>query len=175
MLPIAFMALIEDKNDQVLFNEFVDKYERLLMLKAYEILEDFGAAEDAVMETFLRTANCFQKIHYFGLAKIAAYSVIIIRNVCNDMLEAKQKKPLLFDDDALDEIPDDQYDVMPDNLIVASAVAGLPDMYKDVIILKYYYGFNIQEIADQLSLSYNGVRWRIDKALKMLRKEFADE
>ena len=61
VLPIAFMALIEDKNDQALFNEFVDKYERLLMTIAIKKLGDHALAEDAVFETFLKISKCFQK------------------------------------------------------------------------------------------------------------------
>ena len=116
----------------------------------------------------------FSKIHNFELAKIAGYAVIIIRNVCNDMLKAEQKQQTVIAeiaDDLDNEKALDNYK----NKIVTAAVEKLPDMYKDTIILKYYYGLSISEIGAQLDLSYNGVRYRIDTALKMLRKELGDD
>lgn len=174
MLPITFMALIDDKNDQALYKELIDKYERMLMIIAIKKLGNYSLAEEAVSETFLKIAKCFHKIHNFELAKIAGYAVIIIRNTCKDMLETEQKQQTIIEKIA-DSFTDERGLELPDNKKVTAAVEALPEMYRDTIILKYYYGLNISDIAGQLGLSYNGVRYRIDTALKMLRKELDDD
>ncbi len=174
MLPMTFMALIDDQNDQDLYKELFDKYERMLMTIAIKRLGDYALAEDAVSETFFKIAKCFQKVHNFELAKIAGYAVIIIRNVCNDMLESEQKQQTVIAEIS-DDLHDEQVLDLYKNKIVTVAVEKLPETYRDAIILKYYYGLSISEIGEQLGLSYNGVRYRIDTALKMLRKEFDDD
>lgn len=97
----------------------------------------------------------FSKIHNFELAKIAGYAVIIIRNVCNDMLKAEQKQQTVIAeiaDDPDNEKALDNYK----NKIVTAAVEKLPDMYKDTIILKYYYGLSISEIGAHTIILDNG-------------------
>ena len=59
--------------------------------------------------------------------------------------------------------------------IVNSVVNDLPLIYKDVIILRYFYDLSIGDIADQLGMSYQGVRKRLTTALRLLRKELDDE
>ncbi len=150
MLPMTFMALIDDQNDQALYKELIDKYERLLMTIAVKKLGDYSLAEDAVSETFFKIAKCFQKIHNFELAKIAGYAVIIIRNVCKDMLESEQKQQTVIAEISDDLHVEQALDNYKNNKVTA-AVEKLPEKYRDTIIMKYYYGLSISD-----DLVYNG-------------------
>ena len=40
-----------------------------------------------------------------------------------------------------------------EKLIVADMVEKLPDIYRDVIMMKYFYGFKVKEISKQLLLA----------------------
>lgn len=60
-------------------------------------------------------------------------------------------------------------------LIVADMVEKLPDIYRDVIMMKYFYGFKVNEISKQLHLSVGGVKSRLEKARKILRKDINDD
>ncbi|MFD2115682.1 sigma-70 family RNA polymerase sigma factor [Paenibacillus yanchengensis] len=53
------------------------------------------------------------------------------------------------------------------------AAAELPEKYRMVIILKYYYQFTQTEIASLLQIAEGTVKSRINKALTLLRKEYA--
>lgn len=116
----------------------------------------------------------FQKIHSLEPAEIVAYTVIINRNVCIDILEKENKHSINVQiDDKIKEISED-YDHI-EKLIVADMVEKLPDIYRDVIMMKYFYGFKVNEISKQLHLSVGGVKSRLEKARKILRKDINDD
>lgn len=50
-------------------------------------------------------------------------------------------------------------------------IEGLPDMYKEVLILKYSSEFSNTEIAELLEISEMNVRKRISRARKLLKQK----
>ena len=67
-------------------------------------------------------------------------------------------------DEKIKEISE-EYDHF-EQLIVADMVEKLPDIYRDVIMMKYFYGFKVNEISKQLHLSVGGVKSRLEKPEK---------
>ena len=119
-------------------------------------------------------AENFKKIHSLEPAEIVAYTVIINRNVCIDILTKENKHSINVQiDEKTKEISED-YDHF-EQLIVADMVEKLPDIYRDVIMMKYFYGFKVKEISKQLHLSVGGVKSRLEKARKILRKDINDD
>ena len=59
VLPITFMALINNEDDKDLFKQVYDTYRTMLLGYAYKITNDVSLAEDAVSEAFLRLAKSF--------------------------------------------------------------------------------------------------------------------
>lgn len=174
------MTLIDD-DDKSKFRKIYDSLERKLFVFSMSRLHNNALAEEAVSETFLALAENFKKIHSLEPAEIVAYTVIINRNVCIDILE-KENKILEKEnkhsinvqiDDKIKEISED-YDHI-EKLIVADMVEKLPDIYRDVIMMKYFYGFKVNEISKQLHLSVGGVKSRLEKARKILRKDINDD
>ncbi len=54
-------------------------------------------------------------------------------------------------------------------LRVASALAALPEDYREVVVAHYEHDLGLQEIADQLSISESAVRSRLHRARARLR------
>ena len=101
-------------------------------------------------------------------------TVIINRNVCIDILAKENKHSINVQiDEKIKEISED-YDHF-EQLIVADMIEKLPDIYRDVIMMKYFYGFKVKEISKQLHLSVGGVKSRLEKARKILRKDMNDD
>lgn len=166
------LALIDDENDKKTFREFYDEYERKLFAYSMSILHNAALAEEAVSETFLSLAKSFIKIHNFEPTEMVAYTVIINRNVCFDILKKEYKhKPEITAEDFTESKEYSSFKENVQNLIIADIVEKLPDAYRDVIMMKYFYGFTVKEIADQLRMSVGGVKSRLVTARKLLRKE----
>lgn len=169
---VLYMDLIDDESDKITYKEFYDKYERRLFGYSMSILHNEFWAEDAVSDTFLSLAINFQKVHNSEPAKILAYTVIINRNKCYDILEKEKKhKQNATQYRSIENVIDLSCNDELESRYVANTIEELPLIYRDVIMLKYYYGFSVREIAKQLHLSVGGVKSRLETARKLLRKE----
>lgn len=84
------MTLIDD-DDKSEFRKIYDSLERKLFVFSMSKLHNNALAEEAVSETFLALAENFKKIHSLEPAEIVAYTVIINRNVCIDILTKENK------------------------------------------------------------------------------------
>lgn len=169
---ILYMDLIDDEIDKLKYSEIYEQYERMLFGYSMSILHNKSWAEDAVSETFLSLAINFQKVHNLEPAEMLAYTVIINRHVCYDILKREKKhvQNTLYYENIEDSI-DPSYDEEPENRNLAKAVKELPVIYRDVIMMKYYYEFTVREIAKQLHLSVGGVKSRLETARKLLGKK----
>lgn len=93
----------------------------------------------------------------------------IIINTAIDFIR-KNSKIMLVDDSNIEM----------DNLLVDGdkellyLVDNLEEELKSVIILKYYHGYTINEVAEILAISVSTVKNRIHKALNVLRVEIVE-
>lgn len=170
MLPIVCMALIDSKDDQHRFEDIYNALEIKLFSFSMSILHNEALAEDAISETFLRLARNFQKVHNLSLSEIKAYAVIINRNCCYDLLK-KEENQSAKDNDELEEVPynEEAFDI--DALLVKDIVRKLPDIYRDTIMLRFYFGLSLAEIADRFNISESAVKKRLNYACDLMRKE----
>ena len=57
---------------------------------------------------------------------------------------------------------------------LASALRKLPQQMMDIIVLRYYDGKTLTEIAQMMGLSYGAVKLRHQNALLMLKKNMTE-
>ncbi|MBR4236209.1 MAG: sigma-70 family RNA polymerase sigma factor [Clostridia bacterium] len=57
---------------------------------------------------------------------------------------------------------------------LANALTKLPEQLRDIIVLRYYDGKPLTEIAEMMNLSYGAVKLRHQNALMLLREQFSD-
>ena len=70
---------------------------------------------------------------------------------------------------ASDDTPDDRALRAEARMRVATALAALPEDYREVVVAHYEHDLGLQEIADQLSISESAVRSRLHRARARLR------
>ena len=89
-------------------------------------------------------------------------------NVSRDMLRTAwfRHQSRSTDIDVLPEQPADFE--FPDNTVLTE-VMHLPAKYREVILLRYYEGLKLKEVASALGLSDGRVRSRLNKANELLR------
>ena len=79
------------------------------------------------------------------------------------------------------DIPDESQDIQRIVIncetihMIEDALDQLVDEQKDVILLKYYYGYRIAEMSEVLGIEENVVRARIFRAKKRLKKLLGDD
>lgn len=164
------------ESDRLKFERLFDKYKRLLLHRAYGILNDYALAEDAVSEAYIRIYKNLGKIEEVDSPKTVSFIVTIVKNVSLTILE-KRKNVYLTD---MSEDEGDGYNI--EEAILSNTVTG--DMLKLVdelreelrvpFLLKYAHDLSHREIALILHISENNVTVRIHRAKKKLAELFVE-
>ena len=144
----------------------MEQYGSSLLRMCALYLKDADLAQDAVQETFIRAYRHLND--YRGESSEKTWLTTIAMNVSRDMLRTAwfRHQSRSTDIDALPEQPADFE--FPDNTVLAE-VMHLPAKYREVILLRYYEGLKLKEVASALGLSDGRVRSRLNKANELLR------
>lgn len=146
---------------KVLYEEYGPRVYRYCL----RMLGDPTNAEDAFQETFIRI---YEKRHLYNGSNFASWLFTIARNTCYNTL--RQRKDFVeFDEEYHNShnIPESNYGI---KLSLEQAIAQLPVVFREVIILREYEDYSYQEIADMLGVELNLVKVRVFRARVALRK-----
>ena len=128
-----------------------------------------AAAEDVTQDTFIKFIKNLP--YYKEKNKLKSFLFTIAINTSNDFFRRhKQEAFLLSLDNAGDEITKDETEQKEEVLIVRQAVLSLPDVQRDVIILRFYHDLKIKEIASVQKVPIPTVKTRLRRALKALKE-----
>ena len=167
------------------FYELVRPCERLIYLTAQEILQNEADAEEVAQEAVLKA---FRNLRLFrGESKFSTWLYRITVNEARMRLRKRREvslDELMAEDDAQEttyaplqladwrEIPGQALEQRELQEQLATAVASLPDKYREVLILRDINGLSIAETAEALTLSLPNVKTRLLRARLMLRDSF---
>ena len=144
----------------------MEQYGSSLLRMCALYLKDADLAQDAVQETFIRAYRHIED--YRGESSERTWLTAIAINVSRDMLRTAwfRHQSRSTDIDALPEKPAEFE--FPDNTVLTE-VMHLPAKYREVVLLRYYEGLKLKEVASALGLSDGRVRSRLNKANELLR------
>ena len=147
-----------------MMREHADYVLRLCLL----YLNDYHLAEDAMQETFIKAHRGLSRFR--GDSSAHTWLTRIAVNTCKDMLRSPWRRRYAGEE-ALRALPDPDGPPRAQDDTVLQAVMALPNKYKDVILLRYYEGMPLKDIAAALSLSVPTVSTRIARAQKRLHTQ----
>jgi len=141
-------------------------------------LKDRDAAEDAFQEVFLKVFQ--SRARFEGRSDIKTWLIRIAINTCKDMLKSSWRRHTVPMDDteaysAGAYLIEDDVIERQEQRRVLEAVQELPAIYKDVVILYYYYGYAFGEISEMLGMREASVRSRMFRAKALLKKRLYRE
>ncbi len=161
---------------------------------AVRLSGDRGLAEEVVQETFLALWNRAELFDP-ALASLSTWLRSIARNRTVDRLRARGRRPTLVSlgspgdpdeaDQGLDRLPADAAviggaapDAGPEaaaeaasvRAVITAALATMPEVERNVIVLAYREGLTQQEIAERLDWPLGTVKTRTRRALARLRE-----
>ena len=122
---------------------------------AYYYVKNHHDAMDILQESILKGYSSLSKIK--DESAIDKYLNRIIINTAIDFIR-KNSKMIFTDDECLKE-----------------KIVDLEPELKSIIVLKYFHGYKISEVAEILDISVSTVKNRMHKALKQLRVEIKEE
>ena len=137
----------------------------------YLYLHDEAMAEDAVQETFLKVYRSLT--NFRGEANEKTWLTRIAINTCKDMLRSGWFRHM--DRRVTAETLPARQEADPYHREVAAAVMNLPRKLREVILLYYYRGLTMEEIAEVLEISQPAVSGRLKRAREKLKAELKGE
>ena len=172
----ALMKSSPDNAQKAVFNEYYNYVYTIVYnkLRSYAAREDMDErVSDIFSELFLKLDSDFR---FDG--DLAAYVNVIAKNKAIDMYRSLSAQKNSFSKAAETEIaslPSDtdiaaRTESNEIRKIVIDMIEKLGEPDSSIIILKYYYGRNSNEISRKLSISPATVRKRSERALKRLKK-----
>ncbi len=177
MTSLDERMLVEAHNggDVDAFVSIVNEYSPSLYAHAVMRLGEPRAAEDAVQETFLRAYRAMPRFE--GEFHLRAWLHRILTNVCFDEGDRRRREVRTFDRMAsladpvvppADEVLDFDRDVAQRE--VATALASLPDAYRQALELRYVDQLSFREVADATGVSEENARARVHRGRAALRR-----
>jgi RNA polymerase sigma-70 factor (ECF subfamily) len=167
-LFLLFVFATEQERDK--FEYIFRKYNRLMLHKAYGILQDYHLAEDATSEAFIRIHKNMHKIDDPTDKKSIAFIITIVKNVSLTML----KKERSYNTEEYDEELQDDFNLEESTIsqlsseFIYQTVDKLGEEMKAVFLLRYVSELSHKEIARILGISENNVTVRLHRAKKKL-------
>jgi RNA polymerase sigma-70 factor (ECF subfamily) len=148
------------------FGRLVDRYQKPLFSYLASRVENFPQAEEAAQESFVRAFISLKKLRkpesfYSWLLGIAGR---VAKEQFRSELHRRQDCEFLETTmtDVADEIGD---------YPIEEAIAVLPEIHRQVIVLRFYEGLSCQEVATRLAMPLGTVTKTLSRAYALLRQE----
>lgn len=125
-----------------------------------------SAAVDAVDEAVYKGFCAYKKLRQPEFFDTWLTRILI--NVCNtELRRRKRERPM----DELPETAQEQFEALP----LKEALRRLPQELHEVIVLRYFAGYTLEETARALDIPRGTVTTRQKKALSLLRLELTTD
>lgn len=174
--------------ERELFHDLVRPYERSLYFAAYSVLENEQDAEDVAQEAVLKALKSLASFR--GEAKFGTWLVSIAINEARarlrhqrvlkfESVEAGQEDeegnfvPAVLSD--WREVPSEALERKELRELLRSALESLPQIYREVLILRDVQEFNIADTAAMLGINDGVVKTRLSRARLMMQKILAPQ
>lgn len=161
------LCQVPDKAREADICRLMEQYGNRLLRFCYLNMGDVQLAEDAVQETFIKA---YSKYHTFrGDCSEISWLCAVAINCCRDIRRSKWFRN--ESGRSPEELPEtgEEFKANDDTLI--NEVMNLPRRYREVILLHYYQGISLREIAQTQSISESTLSTRLKRAREKLRNK----
>ncbi|HEY1730434.1 MAG TPA: sigma-70 family RNA polymerase sigma factor [Terriglobales bacterium] len=174
--------------ERELFHELVRPYEKSIYFAAFSILQNQQDAEDAAQESVLKALKNLPSFR--AESKFSTWLIAIVINEARARL--RHDRVLKFE--SVDEAAEDEDGSFTPAVIsdwrevplqalerkelremLHQAIAGLPEIYREVLLLRDVEDMNIADTAKALGVSDGVVKTRLLRARLMMQKVLAPQ
>lgn len=172
---LLFIATIEEPEIRSRLEKLYEAYEQEMHRQAFYVLHDENDAEDAVQNAFLGIWKSLDKLCDLGEKEIKWYVIRAAINAAIDIYRKKNEKRQKEEpyDENASYFHSENRNV--NELGLFEKIAELPDRDRDVLMLKYVYGFQYKEMAKILGISTETVKKALLRAKNKLEKLCREE
>ena len=167
---LIYLALLDDEQDKIRFEDIYNTYNKQMWYAANEILKDKHLAEDAVHDAFLGIAKSFHKIRSSETTAVKAYVITAVRHSAFKHIRKIQNTEAVdFQENYsfYDQSSEDNLKKIEAVLFATQIIEELPGIYSEVLYLHFITELSEKDISVLLGISINAVRQRVHRGRKM--------
>ncbi len=156
------------------FSVLVDRYFGIVRAIAVARVGNAADAEDIVQETFLKAFESLDRLR--ERESFGAWLRTIARNACNTLMGRRRRETLLEgangETPATYESPTERDEMAK---ILEERILGLDEAKRELLLLRYFAGKSLAEIAKVLDANPNTVAKRLQRARETLGERMLEE
>lgn len=165
-LDDSYQPVPDVRDDPAYFARLYDQYATDVFRVCYFYLSDREKAEDVCQDVFVRLMTTHPLLQP-GREK--SWLLKVALNRCRDLWRGAWLKRVILGGPTFELIPaPDEFSRRDDQQAMMAAINQLPATFKEVILLHYYQGMNIAEIAQMLELPEGTISSRLSRGRKKL-------
>lgn len=159
-------VLVPDSQAEVEIARMMREYGAYILRLCFVSLGDRGLAEEAAQDTFVKAYRGWASFQEDSSEKTWLSAIAV--NTCKDMRRRNWFK-VRSRHVSLEDVPEPSvpFDERDDTLV--KAVMLLPHRYREAIVLHYYQGLPVSDVAAILKLKTTGVYARLRRGQQMLK------
>ena len=155
------------------FDQLYERYATDVLRVAYYYLGNRDQAEDVTQDVFVRLIAA-QPVLEPGREK--AWLLKVALNRCRDLWRGGWFRKMVLGHPGFELFPaPDEIGSVADECALAEAVNRLRPEFKEVVLLFYYQGYSVSEIAEMLEIAEGTVSSRLSRARGKLYSELKGE
>jgi RNA polymerase sigma-70 factor (ECF subfamily) len=149
--------------------EAFDRYHQAVYRFVYRLTAREDLAEDITQECFLAFVRAPQRYDRTR-GTVKTYLFSIARHLALKQYRDEREHAQLDEEEVAAAEQDGAWEI---SSAVARAVADLPQLQQETLILFEYEGFTLEEIADVVSADVGAIKSRLHRARERLRRSLA--
>ncbi len=170
------------RGEEKAFEKLVQRHKSRIYTTIYLIVKDQYVAEDLMQDTFIKAVDTIKSGRYNEEGKFLPWIIRIAHNLAIDYFRRDKRYPnVVFEDgsnvfNTLDFSEDSVESIQirqETHEQLREMIQRLPDVQRQVLIMRHYEDMSFQEIADATGVSINTALGRMRYALINLRKQFS--
>lgn len=144
------------------FDTLYEQYATDVLRVAYYYLGNKEQAEDVTQDVFVRLITNQPELEE---GKEKAWLLKVALNRCRDLWRSSWYKRIVLGSPAFELFPaKDELEPLAEQQALAQAINQLKPEFKEVVLLFYYQGFSVTEIAQMLQIAEGTVSSRLSRA-----------
>ena len=178
---VSDVTLIQQSRngDESAYGQMVERYQSLVCSVAYSRCGDLGMSEDLAQEAFIQA---WKKLADLSDAnKFKSWICTIVRNMASRSRE-KSTRNVASDAARLESVveptaaandPIENVISAEQEQLVWQAIAGIPENYREPMVLFYREEQSVARVAEALDISQDAVKQRLSRGRKFLQAQLA--